>query len=313
MNFGSRCQLYAWGLMQGARLGRPDVSLAFIGGLGDELMCTAPIIEWLRRDARNVWVRTRKPELFRGLDRRAHILPDDPRYERLAARLHRPFRNLSYSRYDAARDQDSPPTRHIIAEMCRHAGLEGEVRLRPHWRVTEAERAGAAQWREHVVIQTSTLDAHVPMRNKQWIAPHFQETVDRLAPGVRFVQLGSLNDFPLRGVEDLRGKTSLRETAAMLHTARGFLGLVGFLMHLARAVECPAVIIYGGRETPDLTGYSCNINLTRRPACSPCWQRSRCDFDRVCMNQILATEVVAALTNLLSHARAPLQEDTVIL
>jgi hypothetical protein len=32
-----------------------------------------------------------------------------------------------------------------------------------------------------------------------------------------------------------------------------FVGLVGFLMHLARAVDCRATFICGGRELPSLS------------------------------------------------------------
>ncbi len=82
-------------------------------------------------------------------------------------------------------------------------------------------------------------------------------------------------------------------------------------MHLARAVDCPAVIIYGGRETPALTGYPCNINLTRTPACSPCWQRSLCNYGRICMEALPATEAIAALNSVLARAREPLSVATV--
>jgi ADP-heptose:LPS heptosyltransferase len=279
--------------------------------LGDELLCTAPLVEWRRRGSHNVWVCTRKPELFSNLEPAARILPDDPRFERLAARLGRPFRYLSYSRhYDAALDREEPPARHIIAEICAHAGLAGSVALRPHWRVSDAERAATARWQDHLVIQTSTLVAHVPMHNKQWPVERFQAIVDYFSPQYNFVQLGSRDDPPLRGVADLRGSTTLRESAAVLHGARAFVGLVGFLMHLARAVDCPSVIVYGGRETPALTGYPCNLNLTRTPPCAPCWQRSRCTYDRICMSALPANEAIAALELLLTRPRGPLAVGT---
>jgi hypothetical protein len=295
------------------RHGRPDVALAFLGGLGDELLCTAPLVEWLQRGARRVWVSTRAPALFHGFDERAEILPDDPRYSRLAARIGREFHYLSYSLYDAATDRDLPPARHLIAEMCARAGLTGAINLRPYWNVSPGERDAARPWRDYIAIQTSTLTAHVPMENKQWPAQRFQEVVNRLSPALKFVQLGSAGDPPLRGVVDRRGATSLRETAAILSEARAFIGLVGFLMHLSRAVDCPAVIIYGGRETPALTGYPCNVNLTSQPSCAPCWQRSRCEFERVCLGHIAATDVLAATTELLARARAPLITDRVTL
>jgi hypothetical protein len=293
------------------RHGRPDVSLAFWGGLGDELLCTTPATEWLRRDAKKIWLSTRAPKLFEGFDSRVEILPDDPRYERLAGRLGRGFRFLSYATYDAATDRETAPNRHLIAEMCARAGLSGEVSLRPYLHLTATEIEAAAPWRDHVAIQASTLQAHVPMPNKQWPVRHFQAVVDRLGASVRFVQVGSKEDPPLRGVTNLCGQTSLRETAAVLFQARAFFGPVGFLMHLARASECPGVIVYGGRETPDLTGYPCNLNLTRTPSCSPCWQRARCDYGRICLEDLRPSDAIAALETMLARARDPLATTTV--
>jgi ADP-heptose:LPS heptosyltransferase len=304
-------RLWLWGAGQTFRLGRPDAAFGFLGGLGDELLCTVPLVEWRQRGARNIWVMTPHPALFAGLDSQAHILSKDMRYPRLCERLGREFRYLSYARYDGTADRESSPGQHIIAEMCRLAGLHGTVRLRPYLQLSPAEITPGAAFHDYVAVQTSTLTAHVPMPNKQWPAARFQELIDRLTPRVRFVQLGSPDDPPLRGVTDLRGKTSLRETAAVLSQARIFIGLVGFLMHLARAVECPAVIIYGGRETPELTGYTCNVNLTNRPPCSPCWQRARCDYGRICMESIGAEYVIAAVESALGRPRGPLTEDKV--
>lgn len=308
----AKLRLWLWGLHTLLRHGRPDVALAFLGGLGDELLCTAPLVEWRRRGVRNIWIRTPKAELFAHLDPAARILPNDPRYERLAALIGRPFRFLSYARhYDPAFDREEAPTRHIIAEICARAGLTGSIALRPHWRVSATELAAATAWSDYVAIQTSTLVAHVPMHNKQWPAERFQAIVDHFSPRLKFVQLGSPADPGLRGVTDLRGQTTLRESAAILHRTRAFVGLVGFLMHLARAVDCPSVIVYGGRETPALTGYPCNVNLTRTPPCSPCWQRSRCTYDHVCMSTLGADEVITALEALLTRPRGPLAVDTV--
>jgi hypothetical protein len=306
-----KIRLYGWGSAQLIRLGRPDVALGFLGGIGDDLLCTVVIDEWLRRGARSVWFFTRHPELYSHYDRRVCIIPEDARYQRLALRLGRPMRPVSYSTYDAATDRDSPLSDHLILAMCRRAGLDGRVRLRPHLPLLPPELAGAAQWNGCIALQTSSLTASVPMPNKQWPAERFQAVADHLAArGLHCVQIGSPSDPPLKGVTDLRGRTRLRETAAVLAQARLFVGIVGFLMHLARAVECPGVIVYGGREPPELTGYPCNINVTNRPPCAPCWQRARCDFAHACMDAISTGEVVAAIDIALRHQRGPLAEET---
>ena len=305
-----RLRLCNWGAHQLLAHGRPDVAMAFLGGLGDELLCSAPLEEWRRRGARNVWLMTTSPDLFQNEAAPARILPNDPRYPRLCDRLGIKFRYLSYSTYDAAADRDSAQPRHLIAEMCHRAGVSGPIQLRPYWRISPTERTTAEPWREYIAIQTCTLTAHVPMANKQWPVTRFQDVVDRLSPWHKFVQIGSSSDPRLRGVADLCGKTSLRETAAILHHSRLFIGLVGFLMHLARAVDCPAVIVYGGRETPAVTGYPCNINLTSQAPCAPCWQRNRCDFDRFCMESIQSIEVGDAVETLLTRPRDLMLEST---
>ena len=85
-----------------------------------------------------------------------------------------------------------------------------------------------------------------------------------------------------------------------------FVNKVSGLMHLARAVDCPAVIVYGGRERPEISGYICNWNIRTSPPCSPCWQRNRCDHNRICMTDIASKTVIEAVTDdLLMHEAAP--------
>ena len=97
-------------------------------------------------------------------------------------------------------------------------------------------------------------------------------------------------------------------------TAAAFVGLVGFLMHLARAVDCPAVIVYGGREHPDQSGYGANRNLFSRVPCAPCWRWNSCDYNRRCMDEITAKQVATATCALLaSPPERPLPVETAII
>jgi ADP-heptose:LPS heptosyltransferase len=80
-----------------------------------------------------------------------------------------------------------------------------------------------------------------------------------------------------------------------------FIGLAGFLMHLARAVDCRGVIIYGGREKPTQTGYVANKNLYNQVKCAPCWLRNPCDYDRKCLDMVTASQVIAATAEQISR------------
>ena len=300
MSLATKARLAAWGAIEAVRLGRPKASIGFFGGIGDDLLCTTAVHELHLRGSGRLWFFTRFPKLY-SPEAGVSLVPEDGRYLKLAERLGAPMRSLSYSPYDPATDRDLPTSEHIIAAMCRLAGVRGRVSLRPYLALHESEREKAAAYQGSVVIQTSSMTAAAPMKNKQWDPDRFQKVADSLAGSAKVVQLGSPNDPPLRGTTDLRGKTSLRESAAILSQARLFVGLSGFLKHLARAVECPAVIVYGGRELPAITGYVCNINIATAPPCAPCWQRSACSFGHVCMTSITAEQVISAVQSALAQ------------
>lgn len=159
-------------------------------------------------------------------------------------------------------------------------------------------------------IHSSGLAAKFPMHNKEWQTAKFQAIVDSFSSqGIRFVQLGSPGDPLLADTVDLRGKLSLRESAAVLSQSAVFVGLVGGLMHMARAVDCRSVIIYGGREHPWQSGYIANENIAWQGECAPCWRYSQCDFERRCMGEITAAEVEAAVQRQLLRVGTPLPID----
>lgn len=305
MGLVSKARLIAWGGAETLRLGRPDVALGFLGGLGDDLLCTAAIREHQRRGARRIWFFSRHPQMYRA-EPGLQFVPEDGRYLRLAQALGRPMRSLSYSVYDTQSDRDTACQEHVIAIMCRQAGLQGKIQLRPSLAIGNDELERVDAYSDAIVIQSGCLSAAVPMANKQWPPSRMQTVARALAKNHRLVQIGSPADVPLEEATDLRGRTSLRETAAILARARLFVGLVGFQMHLARAVDCPAVIVYGGREHPEFTGYVCNWHATRQPSCSPCWQRNRCAHANVCLTDISAEEVLALVGQALSAPRGPL-------
>jgi len=265
--------------------GLPKIALYFSGGLGDHIMCSAVARELKRRGTKTVWQLTPFAEVFAG-NSDVVAVPADFRLRRLCALFSIPCVDLEYR---------TPPLKHLIAEMCDKVGIRGVVDLCPRVMLTDEERSsGKVVPRSQIAIQTSSLAARYPMRNKQWPHERFQLVVDVLKREFDVVQLGDGSDPELRGVLDLRGKTTVRQSAAILSQSRVFIGLATGVMHLARAVECRSVIVYGGRERPSQTGYSANENLHWNGPCAPCWLRNDCDFDRRCMNEILPEHVIAA-------------------
>ena len=298
----------------------PKVLLYFGFAPGDDLLCTAVLRELRKRGKEGILMVSDHRELFAGNQDPTYIRPLWARYYRdgstvsICRRFVRiwggEFTRPEYAPLDGV-DRRRVPSRHIIAEMCARVGITGPVAIRPYLMLTEDEKSLAAWAHGQIVIQSSGMAARHPMRNKEWYPDRVQGVVNALAGEMEFIQLGSPSDPALQQVNDLRGVTSIRETAAILSHARLYVGNVGLLMHVARAVECPSVILFGGREAPWQSGYVCNTNLYTAVPCAPCWRANTCEFDRQCMHEISVADVVSAIRQMMIRPRNPLAVETV--
>ncbi len=286
------------------KTGAPRKVFTFTGSLGDHLACTVAFRELRKRGERGLWMASPWPDLFSGNEDIDAVIPPLVAHSRFVRATAGRAVPLDYSRYIPESDIDAPTERHILTTICQNAGLTGEIELRPHLTLSADERAAGRRFPEQICIQSSGRGAAAFMQNKEWFIERFQAVVNALTPRFQFIQIGSTESPRLESTLDLRGKTSLRESAALLSQSRLFIGQVGFPMHLSRAVDCRAVILFGGRETPALTGYVANENLYTPLPCSPCWQRNKCDFERACMKQITVDAVLAAVEKQLAQTGA---------
>ena len=85
--------------------------------------------------------------------------------------------------------------------------------------------------------------------NKLWGHHNYQTVVDHLR-GIKFMQVGhhSTDHPPLSGVVNVVGKTTIRDLFSLVRQARGVVCGVSLLMHVAAALEKPAIVVAGGRE-----------------------------------------------------------------
>lgn len=196
---------------------------------------------------------------------------------------------------------------HIVDQLLLQCGLgRGRTERRPemYFSLEELSRfsrefpAGAA------VVCPVGKQSHASDR-KEWGSDRFQRVVEA-RPDLEWVQVGGAADPLLPGVVDRRG-LRIRDTAGLLRQSRLFLGLEGGLMHLARAVDVPAVIVYGGAVDPAVSGYPQHVALWRRPACSPCFRShgpmSPCPHDRECLTAIPVADVLEALVSIEKRSR----------
>jgi hypothetical protein len=290
------------------------VILHFLGGIGDELLLTCVARELRKRMPNHrIWQIGFADQLLQG----------NPDYSLIFGKEHWPLRHsnllkhwrmvLRYTEMPAT-GYEVPPSEHILAVLCRKAGIRGEIELRPFCHLLEAEAIAGRLAPLQVTIQSVGEKTHETwMNNKNWYHERFQTVVDGILkkwPDITIIQLGVASDPPLKGVWDLRGKTGLRHTAAILSQSLCFIGTSGLLVHLARSVDCHSVVIYGGREHSWQSGYTCNENLDTLLPCAPCWLWHDCDFDRECMKRIAPTQVLAAVDRALASVRKPSPADT---
>lgn len=99
---------------------------------------------------------------------------------------------------------------------------------------------------------------------------------------------------------DLREKTTLEQMAALISIADLYIGPVSGPMHIAAATRTPAVVIYGGFESPmGLQGYQRQISLYSNLPCAPCWRSDACPYARQCLAMIEPSRVMDAARTLL--------------
>jgi hypothetical protein len=275
-------------------------------GLGDDLLLTATAHGIAGEMHRPVVVVTRAPELFHHNPDIAGTLRHTPRGVRLLSaagvRILAPDSDLR-----SPSDTGRPiPDVHFLRRAARSAGLSDGASLRPRLHLTAEEKERGARARGVILIQSSISEPTVAKPNKEWFPDRFTAVARELAArGHRVAQVGLPTDAPLGVGEDFRDTGSPRDVAALLANAKLFVGLVGFLMHAASAVKCPAVIVYGGRESPAVTGYPDNENLFTSLPCAPCWEWTKCDYGRECMRRIQPADVVAAAERQLVVAAGP--------
>jgi len=293
--------------------GVPSYILSFGESLGDNLLLTALAKALFERGYKNIWIKCDHHTLFELNPYVKLILP----YKAvLSGTLLKIFKVKTvcprYTVYHPETDMDDIPEKHILLKMADELDITGAIDSKPVFMLSEKEKALGRIAGDQVVIITSGAAALFPMKNKEWIISRYQQVVDSFSGKYTFLQLGSTGDAPLERVIDMRGKTSLRISAAILSQSVLMISHVGFMMHLARAVDCRSVILYGGRERPDQSGYAGFENLYSAIACAPCWLHNNCGYGKLCMQLITTADVQKAAAKQLLLAGQPLPTEVLI-
>lgn len=261
-------------------------------GIGDELLLSAVARELVRDypDA-GIWIRSRHGFAFPAYVRRDPI-PADARTVEVI------YQNPALYGPNA----HSPFPGHLVQQMLDKVGLDTGLKVRaidvrPELDLPVVERA------PRTVILHSRPNPR--LSSKDWGLERWKTLATLLRKtDVRLLQVGATDEPALPEAEDYRG-TPPAELPALFCGASAVVCVAGLLMHLAEATKTPAVVIYGGRETPSIDGYHDQVHLSCEPL--PCRGRWGCHLgaDVACPNgmacmsrltpELVARQVLASL------------------
>lgn len=139
------------------------------------------------------------------------------------------------------------------------------------------------------------IEPNVAMRpNKDWGLYNWQAVVNGLRNNFDFLQPSYPGAALLEGVTPVATKTFLHG-CALLKRSSFFLGAEGGLHHAAAALGIRAIVLFGGRIHPSITGYDHHINIYVEDSESPCGMFAPCEHCRRCMDKIRPTQIIDLL------------------
>lgn len=183
--------------------------------------------------------------------------------------------------------------------------------------ITDAERAKAADLAGPLPYVTVHNWSDRGAQTKVWFADRWKEVAKYLWHlGFRVIQVGMEEEERIPNTINALGLLTLHETAALIQDASFHLDIEGGLVHIARAVKTPSVVLFG--PTPVGTfGYPENINV-RVSSCKPCWWLRdnwmfECSVTRSgiakCMDDIRIEDVKKAVDLMINQTRSRWEEN----
>jgi ADP-heptose:LPS heptosyltransferase len=273
---------------------RREINLYRPGELGDVLMCLAVIRAIRERNpTAQITLVTHFHELLAGHPLIDRVLAyDAPEVKRL--------RNVVSLRYEVF----IPLQLHAIDYLAGSVGLRNV----PHVIPLPDFSADLGGLRERLpgrrprIALCRHAGPHTP--NKDWPGERWDALIAALLPAASIVELGAERG-PTTVADDryidLRGQTNLRQFCAIIADCDLVISPVTASVHIAAAYNTPTLSILGGYELPSTASYPNHTTLYNAVACSPCWLRTPCPFDRKCLRGISVDDAVAAARRILSN------------
>jgi hypothetical protein len=197
---------------------------------------------------------------------------------------------------------------HILYWVLSRMGLTGPVDVSPHISLTAEERKFGEFARGKIVVKVGGNEFY-----KSILPETMARVVEMFRGEYEFLQIGVPADGAIPGANQLF-HLDLRQMAAVLANARLFVGSIGGMMHLARAVGCPAVIAISG-ESEKFDAYPSHEFVFSSTPCRHCIENCLwCDVQKLlpnecpsekykCIRGVRPDDIAAAIRKKLSQPR----------
>ncbi|WP_432634934.1 glycosyltransferase family 9 protein [Candidatus Avelusimicrobium sp.] len=149
----------------------------------------------------------------------------------------------------------------------------------------------------YITINREVGDTQLVDSTKLWPVEYYRKLVDELkkvAPQYQIVEVGRGKGERLGNThKNLAGKTSIEEIKVILKNAVLHIDSEGGLVHLRHALKGGPSCVFFGPSSPEVLGYSENINLCSHACPIHCefysrtWQETCIKQKHICMNTIL--------------------------
>jgi ADP-heptose:LPS heptosyltransferase len=191
---------------------------------------------------------------------------------------------------------DTNTNRSLYSQLGDRFNFEGEYYPELYISQQESDKIRTrflTEIRKPIIITCPLGKRGYSANRKEWGFDNFQKLVNMTSSEYQWLQIGVTKDKLLDNVIDARG-LDIRESATLVKEADLLVSLEGGLMHIAKAVNTPAVVIYGGVINPTVSGYKENINIYNGVECSPCFRSDKAleDCSHMKCMKIITPELV---------------------
>lgn len=181
-------------------------------------------------------------------------------------------------------------------------GAPGEIRLTPHERHFAA--SALPTQKPFVVVEPNFKTSGGGGQNKDWGWENWRRAILSIDDVAVPVQVGPRDTKILDGAHHIVTQ-SFRHACAILERSIGYVGHEGGLHHAAAALGKPAVVVFGGYISPEVTGYDFHTNLYVPSAEYPlgCGYVTPCQHCRDSMSKITVESVVNAVREMVDEQK----------